>query len=237
MPLLLIDPDGRDWFYHSKDGKADPTWQWHDGNSYNTGIKDANGKEVTLTGVKAVVVFEGSRSEKLGTKKDKDGNSKEGYIDGEGAKTASVTVYGPNGENDIHKYTGYTMGSDATKFGAIDEGIYNANYDAQGKSGALTSNWTINARGHVRMMDGMINPNAPNQVEKNGEGYKVGIFIHTSNRNGYAGPIHGGNSGISVGCLLITPKEWPSFNQVLKGVTNFKVQVIRDGKKGGEASK
>jgi RHS repeat-associated protein len=233
MPLLLIDPDGKDWFFHSKDGKADASWQWHDGSSYNTGVKDISGNEVVLSGAKAVVVFDGSRDEQLGTKKDNNGNEKEGYIDGEGAKTASVTVYGPKGAKDIHKYTGYTMGSDASKFGAIDEGTYDANYDAAGKSGSLTSHWTINGRGHVRMIDGMINPNAPDQIEKNGEGYKDGIFIHTSNQNGFAGTIHGGKSGISVGCLLITPKEWPSFNQVLEGVKKFKVQVIRDGKTGG----
>jgi RHS repeat-associated protein len=233
MPMLLVDPDGRDWFYHSKDGKANATWQWHEGNSYNTGVKDEDGNEVILQGEKVVVVFEGSRNEKLGTKKDKQANEKYGYIDGEGAKTASITVYGPKGGVDIHKFTGYTMGSDASKFGAIDEGIYNANYDTKGKSGALTSHWTLNARGHVRMLDGKINPNAPDQVEKNGEGYKDGIFIHTSNQSGYAGSIHGGKSGISVGCLLVTPKDWPSFNQILVGVSQFKVQLIRDGKTGG----
>jgi len=233
MPLLLVDPDGRDWYYHSKDGRANATWQWHEGSSYNTGVKDVDGNDVVLVGAKAVVVFEGSINEQLGTKKDSKGNEKEGYIDGEGAKTAAIIIYGPKGEKDIHKYTGYTMGSDASKFGAIDQGLYDANYDEVGKKGTLTSHWTLNGRGHVRMLDGMINPNAPEQVEKNGDGYKDGVFIHSSNQNGYAGVIYGGKSGISVGCLLVAPKDWQSFNQILNGVKKFKVQVIRDGKPNG----
>lgn len=221
-PTLLIDPDGRDWFYHSSDGKSDPTWNWHEGSSYNTGVKDDKGKEVVLQGVEAAVVFEGSRDEKLGTK-----NGKSGYIDGEGAVTAKVTVYGPKGAKDIHTYTGYTMGSDPGKFGAVDEGTYDGNYDVAGKSGALKSHWAINGRGRVRMMDGEINPFSPNQVDENGEGYKDGIFIHSPNSNGYAGTIHGGKSGITVGCLLIAPSDWKSFNETMEGVKSFKVQVIR----------
>ncbi len=221
-PALLIDPDGKDWFYHSVDGNAEATWNWHDGSEYHTGVNDAAGNEVVLQGTEAVVVFNGSRDEKLGKK-----NGKDGYINGDGAITASVTVYGPDGADDVHKYTGYTMGSDADKFGAIDEGTYDANYDAAGKRGKLKSHWTLNQRGHIRMMDGAINPNAPDQVEENGEGYKDGIFIHTSNSNGYAGTYANGTKGISVGCLLIAPSDWASFNEVMSGATNFKVQVIR----------
>jgi RHS repeat-associated protein len=223
-PILLIDPDGKDWFFHSVDGTTNATWNWHDGSEYNTGVLDNNGQEVILQGTEAVVVFMGSRNEKLG---EKDG--KDGYINGEGAITASVTVYGPDGANDVHTYTGYTIGSDPKRFGAIDEGTYDANYDARGKGGKIKSNWVLNSRGHIRMMDGAINPNAPSQVEENGEGYKDQIFIHTSNRDGYAGTVEKkkGVSGISVGCLLIAPSDWASFNEVMSGVTNFKVQVIR----------
>lgn len=62
----------------------------------------------------------------------------------------------------------------------------------------------------------------------NGEGYKDGIFIHSSNRDGFAGEVNRGKSGISVGCLLIAPGDWASFNDVMSGVKKFKVQVIRD---------
>jgi RHS repeat-associated protein len=220
-PIIFVDIDGNEWFYYSSNGVDDPTWNWHDGKKHNTGVKDTDGNDVILDGVKAVVVFNGSRDEKLGKK-----NGKNGYIDGEGAVTATVTVYGPDGDDDVHTYEGYTMGSNSEKFGAIDEGTYDGNYDAAGKSGSLKSNWAIENRGEVRMLDGGINPFAPNQVN-NGEGYKNGIFIHTSNQNGYAGEISNGTSGISVGCLLISPKDWQNFNNVMSGVKNFKVQLHR----------
>ncbi|MCB2379963.1 DUF6443 domain-containing protein [Hymenobacter sp. BT635] len=224
-PLLLVDLDGKDWFYYKAQGATDAGWHWQNGNKYEHKYKDKDGKSqsTTITGTQAAVVFNGSRYERLGT------NSKgeAGYIDGNGAITASVTVYGPNGKDDIHTYTGYTMSSDANAFGAIDEGTYNGNYDSKGKSGALTSNWALANRGHVRMLDGALNPFIPSQTETNGEGYKDGIFIHTTNKNGFAGAISGGKSGISVGCLLISPSDWKDFNKSMSGVKDFKVQVIR----------
>ncbi len=211
-----MDLNGMDWFYYSLDGKADPTWNWRDEHEYHTGVKDSNGKEVVLTGTEAVVVFNGSRQEELGIK-----NNKSGYINGDGAVTASVTVYGSNGADDIHNYTGYTMSSNSTRFGAIDEGIYNGNYDKKGKSGKLESHWTLEHRGKIRMMDGSINPNQPSQIDENGEGYKTGIFIHSSNSSGFAG------GTVSTGCLLVAPNDWRDFNKTMSGVQNFKVQVIR----------
>jgi RHS repeat-associated protein len=221
-PILLVDPDGKDWFYHSKDGKGDPEWVWHEGSEYNTGVKDEKGNEVILKGVEAAVVFMGSRDEKLGQK-----NGKNGYLDGQGSVTADVIVYGPKGPDDIHKFRGFTVGSDPVNFGAIDEGMYEGNYDVLGKSGTLKSNWAVNHRGPVRMMDGDRNPFVPSQIDKEGDGYKTGIFIHTSNQNGYAGTIKNGKSGISVGCLLIFPKDWKSFNNVMLGVKSYRVQIIR----------
>jgi hypothetical protein len=34
-PLLLVDPNGEDWFYYSERKNDDATWHWHDGDSYN----------------------------------------------------------------------------------------------------------------------------------------------------------------------------------------------------------
>ena len=169
---------------------------------------------------KTVVDFKGSRQETFGTK-----NGKSGYINGEGAITAQVTVYGANGPDDIHNFTGYSMSSDAKVLGAIDEGIYDGNYDVIGKSGSLKSNWVLNHRGAIRTLDGQINPNVPNQISANGEGYKDQIFIHSTNSNGFAGV--GDGWAISKGCLLISPKDWNRFNGVMSGTQNFKVRVSR----------
>ena len=65
-PILLIDPNGMEWFYYSKDGKSDPTWNWRDEHEYHTGVKDSKGNEVFLQGQEAVVTFDGSTDEKLG---------------------------------------------------------------------------------------------------------------------------------------------------------------------------
>ena len=220
-PITFLDIDGKDWFYYRENGQDDPSWHWQKGNTYtvNTTTKDGKAVSQQIQGVEAVVEFSGSRYERLG-----DGNN----IHGEGAVTASVTVYGPGGSNDIHRFRGYTMTSNAVKFGAIDEGSYDGNYDSDGKSGSLKSHWALNHRGRVRMMDGKINPYAPDQIdESTGEGFKDGIFIHSPNSNGFAGEIHGGKSGITVGCLLIDPRDWAAFNSAMSGVKHFKVDVQR----------
>ena len=166
---------------------------------------------------KTVVDFSGSRQERLGTR-----NGESGYINGEGAVTADVTVYGSGGPDDVSHFTGYTMSSDA---GAIDEGVYDGNYDVNGKRGGLTSHWVLNHRGPIRALDGQLNPNAPSQVSPNGEGYKDGIFIHSTNRDGFAGVE--GESVVSKGCLLISPGDWSRFNASMSGVQDFKVRVHR----------
>ncbi|MCX6319478.1 MAG: hypothetical protein NTW29_19530 [Bacteroidetes bacterium] len=223
-PLLFLDPDGRDWFYYKSADESNASWHWQEGSQYKHTYTDADGKEknINLNGVKAVVAFQGSREEKLGTK-----NGKSGYIDGEGAVTATVTVYGPKGADDVHTYTGYTMTSDAEKFTPIDEGTYDGNYNVVGKTGSLTSNWQVENGGHIRTLDGGLNNNAPSQVEGNGEGYKDRIWIHRCNSDGYCGPVKNGSSGISVGCLIIAPKDWKSFNTVMAGVKQYKIQVFR----------
>lgn len=216
-PLLLVDPDGKDWFFHSPDGKSDPTWIWHEGSEYRTGVYDENGNEVVLQGVEAVVVFRGSRGETLGTNKD----GEPGFIDGEGAVTADVTVYGPAGEDDIHTYTGYTMSSNPNDYGVMADGTYDGNYDAPGKSGSLKSHWAVNHRRGVPDIRGL-NPSTRLT-------YLSGVFIHTSNKNGFAGQKtkKGEKIAISKGCLLIAPADWDDFNEVMSGVTNFKIVIDR----------
>ncbi len=206
-PVNVVDPDGNDWYTNGDD----VIWTPYQSQSE----LDKNNISGKYLGT-AHVEFTGSRNEKLGTK-----NGQYGYIDGEGAVVARVIVYGPKGPDDIHAMTGYTMTSDAEAFGPIDEGLYPANYDSTGKSGGLKSHWVLNHRGKIRTMDGKINPNAPSQIDTNGEGYKDGIFIHSTNSNGTA------TGEVSKGCLLIAPNDFPRFNEIMKGVKNFTVQVSR----------
>ncbi len=214
-PIINVDPTGLAWFYYSVDGFSNPTWNWRDEDQYRTGVYDSSGNEVVLQGHDAVVVFDGSRNEQLG-----EGNN----INGEGAVTANVTVYGPGGADDISTFTGYTMTSDAATYGPIDEGMYNGNYASPGKGAPLASNWVLENRGNIPVMDGAKNPNPgfTHQIDANGGGYKTDIFIHSTNRNGFAG------GTVSTGCLLIAPGDWQRFNETMNGVTDFRVQLIRE---------
>ena len=201
------DTDSDEWV-QTKDG----TIKWDPDVTGTTDPDLKNGDEYMG---EAVIVFDGSEDEKLG-----EGDN----LLGKGAKLASVTVYGPKGENDIQTYDGYTMSSNPKKFGAIASGTYNFNYDARGKSGALKSNWAVEGRGAIPAYGGY-NPN-PNYTGSD-RSIKTGIFIHTSNRNGYAGSYNNGRNAISEGCLLIVPTQWTNFNNQLGGVKHGTLQLNR----------
>ena len=207
-PIKLIDPDGNDWYEYSdkKTGKTEIKWT----DFHSQKEMDKNGLNGKYLG-QAHVVFNGSRSECLGQ-----GNN----INGQGAVTADVTVYGPGGKDDITKMKGFTMTSNYHEHCAIAEGLYDANYDKIGKSGELTSNWVLKGRGAVPTIDNEPN-RGPYARENEGKPIKTGIFIHSTNNNGYAG----GN--VSTGCLLLAPNDFKKFNTIMSGVTNFTVRVTR----------
>ena len=167
---------------------------------------------------KAVVVFEGSRNEKLG---------KGDNLFGEGANLADVTVYGPNGPNDIQTYKGYTMSSDPEKYGVVADGEYDVQrIGLNEKKGPYQSEWTLNNRGEVPAMDNY-NPAYPERDPA----YLIGVFIHRSNNNGWAGrkwnDVTKQWNAVSKGCLLILPNQWDRFNNQLKRVNTLKLQLKR----------
>ncbi|MDR0970902.1 MAG: RHS repeat-associated core domain-containing protein [Bacteroidales bacterium] len=218
-PVNLVDPDRMqiDWV-EDKNGKK----YWND---------NAKDQSTTKEGEKylgeAVVVFNGSLDEKLG---------KNSNLFDDDAVLASVTVYGPKGANDIQTYQGYTMSSDPTKFGVMADGDYTVDYNSPGKGGKLPSHWAIENAGAVPALNGY-NPAYPERDP----GVLIGAYIHTSNRNGFAGTYDKGNGkvgGISEGCLLIVPtrhnskgqrisKGWDDFNKQLKGVSKFRLELRR----------
>jgi RHS repeat-associated protein len=215
-PIIYIDNAGNDWFYYQSKNSDKAEWTWHEGSklSIATGV-DAQGNAImqTLTGHKAVVLFEGSRDEKLGAGQ---------TINGAGAINAKVTVYGPKGANDVKEYTGYSMTSDAEKFTPVDEGIYKVGRRSYAGSGKLPKHHYVknisDGSDKLRTIDGVENANEPDQKSANGEGYKTEIFIHRTNNNGFAGKTS--SSGVSVGCLLLTPTDYGSFEQQLKPLGN-----------------
>lgn len=135
-----------------------------------------------------------------------------------------MTVYGPQGANDIQVYTGYTMTSDPSKFGVVNNGEYDGLFKNPGKSGSIPSNWALSGR--ISALDNT-NPAHPEQVDEDGNAYLLGVYIHRTNLSGYAGTYNNGKDGISEGCLLIAANDWNRFNKQMTGVHNFKVQVKR----------
>ena len=202
-PVKLVDPDGNDWYETSCGGI-----KWTDYHSQKE--MDKNGLNGKYLG-QAHVVFNGSRSECLGQ-----GNN----INGQDAVTADVTVYGPGGKDDITKMKGFTMTSNYHEYGAIAEGLYNANYDKEGKSGKLKSNWVLNGRGAVGTIDNEPNRSPYAGVNK-GKPVMTGIFIHSTNESGFAG------ANVSTGCLLLAPDDFKKFTTIMAGVTHFTVRVTR----------
>ena len=226
-PVRFVDRDGRDW-YEAEDGTI--TW-----------TKYGSQEEMTKNGIigiylgKAVLDFHGSFFETLGTKDvdmtgydPKFGNW--GYIDGIGAITAEVTMYGPNRENDITQgMVGFTMSSDYSTFGAIESGNYTVTFVSPGKSGKLKSNWLLT--GEIKEYGGQLNL-SPQAGKNYGTPYKNAIYIHSTNQSGYAGITAWTLEGlpfnaISVGCLLLAPNDFNLMNQKMSGLRSFVVRVVR----------
>ena len=225
-PVNMVDQDGRAWYLPSgfpapntedahKRSHEQLPFQWTDCKSQEE--MDKAGIEGVYYG-EAVVVFNGYKDERLGIK-----NGERKNLGGDDAMLADVTLYGPNGADDITTgLRGYTMTSDYEKYGAIDNGIYWANHDALGKSGDIKSHWVLNNRGYIPTYDYQPNPNT-NAGELEGTMYKNAIFIHStltsSNRIG---------TKTSKGCLLLDWNSMMIFNKKMSGVRHFSVQVKRN---------
>ena len=226
-PVNRIDPDGNDW-YETEDGQI----KWTQAHSQDEMMQlNIAGKYLD----KAVLDFKGSKYETLGWKYPGMDNYDEkhtyGYIDGLFSITADVTFYGPNGENDITGgMIGYTMTSDYSTFGAIDDGGYPFIYDSEGKPAPLPSHWK--ARDPIPELD-----HKPNYSPKAGKNYglpqKTGIYLHSTNQSGFAGVTKWDTntgrplSGVSVGCPLLSPKDFSFFNRKMEGFKSFWLKISR----------
>ena len=222
-PVNAVDPDGKDWYIPNQ-GEI----SWTDYNSQEEMNKNGlQGQYLSSV----VLDFKGSQDEKLG---------KGDNLFVEGANLATATLYGRKGADDITKFEGFTMSSDFKTFGAIDDGEYTVYYRSPGKSGSLKSNWAVENTNPVDCLDGQ----NPSPLSPYSRTHKNGIYIHTSNKNGYAGKIYDRNTGklksaISTGCLLIVPSKydkngkpsnngWDQFNDKLRGVKSFKMLLHRE---------
>lgn len=129
-PVNFVDPFGMDWYstieeVEDENGKKsqETRYYWTKAKSqkemYGLGIEGAYLGE-------AVVVFNGYYGEKLG---------KDGTLTGEGAKAASVNIYGTNGPDDIKSYHGLSVSSNPDKYPMLIDGREWKNVERQlGKS-------------------------------------------------------------------------------------------------------
>jgi hypothetical protein len=177
---------------------------------------------------KAVVVFNGSVNEKLGTYPyNKHGDlGKNVSMSGEGAVLANVTVYGPDGSNDVHSFEGYTMSSNPTKFGVMADGNYTVNRVGKDNLGTYDSPWVVESRGtKIPAMNGF-NP----AFKERNPGYLINVFIHRPNNDGWTGTYTNSYEqlhGVSEGCLLIAPNQWNAYQDVLNNVNNYHLRLNR----------
>ena len=167
-PIMYIDPDGMAWAFYSVNGEDEATWNWVDGQEYRTGVKDTNGDEVVLPTYDAVVAFDGFNDEKLGV--DEQNNK---TLTGDGAKPASVTIFGINDKDDIQTYNGLTVSSDPTKYPMMEPGEYLAFHQQMGssayKNGALTY--------RIKQLDDNLSINPVGGINKHTDGkYMTEIF-------------------------------------------------------------
>lgn len=164
-----------------------------------------------------LLVFHGSRHERLG---------RNGILGGVGSIPAHVTLYAPCGTVDS-TLIGHTMTSDAPRYTPISEGEYTAVRRAWRGSGQIPKHFHLleNGQDNIRTMDGAVNRYRPHQLRPNGEGYKTGIFIHsTLSPNNRVGLL------TSTGCLLLDWLSMERMEELLAPLGNgvpFRVVVER----------
>lgn len=205
-PLNRIDPDGMldDWVERTNQyGTTSIEWDEN-----VTSVDDSDLKDGDKYLGKAVVVFEGSTEEKLGS---------DGTLDSEDANPAKVTIYGPGGESDINSYNGLSVSSDPNSYSMIKAGDYEGRWQQMATSpygkGSLTY--------RVYNLDGTTKIKPVGGINKsNNKSYMEAIFLHRTNWSGKA-------TRSSQGCLNVSGKQWKSLEQQLGKISSFRIRIKR----------
>ena len=178
-------------------------YHWTDAKSqeelYGLGI------EGTYLG-EAVVVFNGYYDERLG---------KDGKLTGEGAKAASVSIYGINGSDDIKSYHGLSVSSNPDKYPMLVDGEYKLFHQQMAESvygKDLLTYRVSDIRGNLEL-----NPvGGYNKATKTTT--MIEIFFHRTNSDG-------GAKYASVGCLVIDGREWKNVEKQLGKSKNIYLKL------------
>ncbi len=208
-PIILHDPDGRDWYEveNAETKKKEIKWTEH---KSQRAMDDAGVKGNYLG--EAVVIMNGSKDEKLG---------KDGTLTGEGANPAEVTIYGINGKDDIKNYKGMTTPK-SSDYSTLNEGDYQAHYQdmsersVYGEKGARLKGYATALTYKIESLDG-----TPLKGMRNGKERKmVGVFFHRTNWDGVA-------KDASKGCPTVDGRKWRSVEKQLGKSQKIFLRITR----------
>lgn len=207
-PVNLVDPDGRDWYsIITKDDKNNEITTYKYTNYSSQAELNKNNISGHYLG-EALVIIDGSHNECLGSK---------GTIEDNDAITATFTIYGINGEDDIKTYKGLTVSSDPNKYSRIDDGEYLLYHQQM-----ATSAYAKDSKTYI-----IVNRDGSRKIKPyggynkfNGKTYMEDIFFHRTNWNGKA-------TNSSQGCLIIDGRSWRQVEQQLGTSSNIYLLLNR----------
>ena len=207
-PVNLVDPDGRDWYsIITTDDKNNEITTYKYTNYSSQAELDKNNISGHYLG-EALVIIDGSHNECLGSK---------GTIEDDDAITATFTIYGINGEDDIKTYKGLTVSSDPNKYSRIDDGEYLLYHQQMATSVYAKDSKTYRIVNRDRSL--LIKPyGGYNKI--NGKTYMEDIFFHRTNKDGMA-------THSSKGCLIIDARSWRQVEQQLGTSSNIYLLLNR----------
>ena len=219
-PVVLVDPNGMDWYEVENKETQEKEIKWTDYKSQAE--MNENKIDGTYLG-EAVVIFKGSREEKIG---------EDGTLTGEGAIPADVTIYGKNGAEDIKTYKGLSMTSDPSRFSGIADGDYKAYYEDMatspyGTQGAIKRGYAPALTYRIANLDGSLDIPAYGGINKDKGGkYLTEVFFHRTNWNG--GARGSKDHPVSTGCPVINGTDWRKVEKQLGKSNNIYFRMIRN---------
>ena len=207
-PVNLVDPDGEDWYsVTTQDGNGNEITSYKHTNYTSQAELERNNISGYYLG-EALVIINGLHNERLGAN---------GTIEDNDAITATFTIYGINGEDDIKTYKGLTISSNPNKYSRINDGEYLLYHQQMATSAYAKDSKTY----RIVNRDGspQIKPyGGYNRI--NGKTYMEAIFFHRTNWSGKA-------TSSSQGCLIIDARFWRQVEQQLGTSSNIYLLLNR----------
>lgn len=212
-PVMFVDSDGRDWYsYHEtfiddeKQLNFVTKYAWTTATSQEE--LDAAGIEGSYLG-EVVVEVNGYYKESFGSK---------GTMMDDDALSASITIYGKNGKDDIQQYVGLSMSSDYSKYAAIDDGEYKMYYQKMSSSIYATDAYTYRIS---TLQGGLKLPALGGYNKATRKSFIEGVFFHRTNWDGNA-------KSSSKACIVIDGRQWRRVEKQLGKSKNIFLKIKRN---------